>query len=315
MNTLEQLSQHSIIVADTGEFDQIAKFKPTDSTTNPSLILQAAKQPQYQAMIDSVLRDHKSESVEQLFDRVCVSFGLEILKLIDGRVSTEVAADLSFDSDKCIVRAQNIIQLYEANGIDRERVLIKLAATWEGMQAAEQLEQQGIHCNLTLLFSFAQAVVCAQKKVQLISPFVGRILDWHQAKNPDTVYNGQTDPGVISVKQIYNYYKKFDIKTEVMAASFRNTDEILALAGCDLLTIHPKFLAVLKEQQTAIKRQLSIENATDQCHLDRQSYSEAEFRLQCNRDQMAVEKLSQGINSFIADQVTLQNLIQLKIDA
>ena len=310
-NSLAQLSKYSTIVADTGDFEAIAKYNPIDSTTNPSLILQAVKLPKYQSLVDKVIADNNNATSEQIVDKICVAFGLEILQYISGRVSTEIDANLSFDTDASVNKAHYIIDLYQQAGVDKNRILIKLAATWEGMQAAKILEQQGIHCNMTLLFSISQAMVCAQEKVTLISPFVGRILDWYKAKDPEANFDGANDPGVQSVTQIYNYYKSNGIKTEIMAASFRNTSEITQLAGCDLLTISPKLLEQLKNSDAAVKQELSdsSNNANTPAY---KTLAEADFRLSFNADMMAVEKLAQGINQFIIDQKQLQQLVESK---
>ena len=311
MNTLHLLSRRSKIVADTSNFESIAKYRPLDATTNPSLILQAVRQPQYQRLINRVLKENKNNTIAQLIDCISVAFGVEILKLIEGRVSTEVAADLSFDVAASVRRAKNIIDLYQKVGIGRERVLIKLVSTWEGIQAASILESEGIHCNLTLLFSLSQAMVCAQEKVTLISPFVGRILDWHKSRHPNTDFDRSKDPGVQSVTQIYQYYKKHQIATEVMAASFRNIGEIIELAGCDLLTISPSLLEQLQNSSEKVPLKLSKESGIEDDNTPRwQQLSEAQFRLFFNADSMAVEKLAQGINKFIADQKTLELLLK-----
>ena len=259
---LDQLKQLTTVVADTGDFQSMKAFAPRDATTNPSLILKAAAMPEYAALLDKAIADAgKSARLDQVIDRLLVVFGLEILKIVPGRVSSEVDARLSFDTTGTLAKAREIIALYEKAGISRDRVLIKIASTWEGIKAAEILEKEGIHCNLTLLFSFAQAVACAEAGIQLISPFVGRILDWHKAKNPTADFSGAKDPGVVSVTQIYTYYKKFGYKTEVMGASFRNTGEILELAGCDLLTIAPALLAELAKSEAPVARKLDASAA------------------------------------------------------
>ncbi|KAG5667979.1 hypothetical protein PVAND_015937 [Polypedilum vanderplanki] len=321
MSVLDQLKEVTTIVADTGDFEAIKEFKPTDATTNPSLILSAAKIEKYSKVIDqavdyalenaSTIEEQVAEAADQLF----VLFGHEILKVIPGRVSTEVDARLSFDRDASIKKAIKFIEAYEALGIKKDRILIKLASTWEGIEAARILESEhGIHCNLTLLFSFAQAVACAEAKVTLISPFVGRILDWYKKNNPSVTYAGPTDPGVISVTNIYNYYKKFDYKTTVMGASFRNVGEIRELAGCDLLTISPALLKELDSSNEKISIKLTPESAKDS-KLARISMNEQVFRWMLNEDQMATEKLSEGIRNFAADSVKLENLLREKIEA
>jgi len=318
MTSLEQLkASGTVVVADTGDFEAIAKFKPRDATTNPSLILAAAKMPQYSAIVDAAITAAKAgatleEQVEIAMDKLFVDFGAEILKVVEGRVSTEVDARLSFDKEAQVAKAIKLIKMYEAKGISKERVLIKLSSTWEGIKAAEELESKhGIHCNLTLLFSFAQAVACAEAKVTLISPFVGRIMDWYKAKHSKT-YEAEEDPGVLSVRKIYNYYKKHNYQTVVMGASFRNTGEVLALAGCDLLTISPKLLAELDNMSQDAPKKLSVEMAqgTDstKLHLD-----EAGFRWLHNEDEMAVEKLSQGIRGFAVDAAKLETIIKEKL--
>jgi len=318
MTSLEQLkASGTLVVADTGDFEAIAKFKPRDATTNPSLILAAAKMPQYSGIVDSAISAAKAgatqgEQVEIAMDKLFVDFGMEILKVVEGRVSTEVDARLSFDKDAQVAKARKLISMYEAAGVSKERVLIKLSSTWEGIKAAEELEAvYGIHCNLTLLFSFAQAVACAEAKVTLISPFVGRIMDWYKAKHNKT-YSAEEDPGVLSVRKIYNYYKKHGYSTVVMGASFRNTGEVMALAGCDLLTISPKLLAELDNMSEEVPKKLSVELAkssdSELIHLD-----EAGFRWLHNEDEMAVEKLSQGIRGFAVDAAKLENIIKEKL--
>jgi len=318
MTSLDQLKESgTIVVADTGDFETIAKFKPRDATTNPSLILAAAKMPQYSALVDAAIQAAKAgatgqEQVEIAMDKLFVDFGVEILKVVEGRVSTEVDARLSFDKEAQVAKALKLIAMYEAAGVSKERVLIKLSSTWEGIKAAEELEaKHGIHCNLTLLFSFAQAVACAEAKVTLISPFVGRIMDWYKAKHSKT-YEAEEDPGVLSVRKIYNYYKKHGYSTVVMGASFRNTGEILALAGCDLLTIAPKLLAELDNMSEAGPRKLSPSLAASsdspKLHLD-----EAGFRWLHNEDEMAVEKLSSGIRGFAVDAAKLEAIIKEKL--
>ena len=311
-NQLDQLKQLTVVVADTGDFASMKEFSPRDATTNPSLILKAAAMPAYAALLDQAIADAgPSASLPTVIDRLLVVFGLEILKIVPGRVSSEVDARLSFDTDATVAKALEIIALYEKSGIGRERVLIKIASTWEGIKAAEILEKQGIHCNLTLLFSFAQAVACAEAGITLISPFVGRILDWHKAKNPTANFAGAADPGVISVTQIYTYYKKFGYKTEVMGASFRNTGEIVELAGCDLLTIAPPLLAELKASDAPLVRKLDPAAAAS-ADLKKATFNEAAFRFALNEDPMATEKTAEGIRLFSADIVKLEQLIAQK---
>ncbi len=302
---LEQLSNITIVVADTGDLDAIKKFQPRDATTNPSLILAAAKNPDYVKLIDQALESSrkslpkgfsKSELIKEAIDQVSVFFGKEILNLISGRVSTEVDARLSFDTEATVRKARKLINHYKSFGIDKERILIKIASTWEGIKAAEILEKEGIKCNLTLLFNFCQAVACANAKITLISPFVGRILDWHKAKTGKDNFSGDEDPGVISVTKIYNYFKEKGFKTEVMGASFRNVDEIKELAGCDLLTIAPKFLDELSRQEGELIKKLD-ENIHLESSID-YKFDERDFRLSMLEDQMASEKLSEGITGF-----------------
>ncbi|CAG89600.1 DEHA2F19932p [Debaryomyces hansenii CBS767] len=319
-NALEQLkSTGTVIVTDTGEFESIAKYTPQDATTNPSLILAASKKAEYAKLIDIAIdyaQDKGSNPKEKAsiaLDRLLVEFGKEILKIVPGRVSTEVDARLSFNKDATIKKAIEIIKLYESVGISKDRILIKIASTWEGIQAARELESKhGIHCNLTLLFSFVQAVACAEAKVTLISPFVGRILDWFKASTGKE-YDGETDPGVISVRKIFNYYKKYGYDTIVMGASFRNTGEIKALAGCDFLTIAPKLLEELYNSNEDVPKKLdsSSANATDE---EKVSYidNEAEFRYLFNEDAMATEKLSEGIRNFAKDCVTLLDQLEAR---
>ena len=306
MTLLESLKKYTTVVADTGDIEAIAQFKPQDATTNPSLLYHAAQQPQYGHLVEQALQeasekggDQKSQTVE-FMDRLFVTFGREILKIIPGRVSTEVDAGLSFDTEATIAKAQKLIGMYEQAGVDRKRILIKVASTWEGIKAAEQLEQQGIHCNLTLLFSFAQAVACAEAGVTLISPFVGRIYDWYKKEKGVSDIPPEEDPGVASVIRIYDYYKKFDYKTQVMGASFRKVEQITLLAGCDLLTISPDLLEKLAETQGDLTPRLTVAAAkasdAKKIHLD-----EKTFRWMHNEDPMAVDKLSEGIRKFYAD--------------
>lgn len=309
---LDQLKQFTTVVADTGDFASMKEFAPQDATTNPSLILKAAAMPDYAALVDKAITDAGAgAALPTVIDRLLVVFGLEILKIVPGRVSSEVDARLSFDTEATVAKAREIIELYAKAGIGRERVLIKIASTWEGIKAAEILEKEGIRCNLTLLFSFAQAVACAEAKVQLISPFVGRILDWHKAKKPTVDFTGANDPGVQSVTEIYTYYKKFGHNTEVMGASFRNTGEILQLAGCDLLTIAPGLLAELKGSTEVVTRQLDPACAAV-ASLTLVSYDEKAFRFALNEDAMATEKTAEGIRQFAADIVKLEQLIEKK---
>jgi transaldolase len=308
MNALEQLKQHTVVVADTGDFETMRAYAPRDATTNPSLILKAVAKPEYRALLDQVLRDHPGAATSEVIDRLLVAFGQEILKIVPGRVSTEVDARLSFDTEGTLGKAREIIALYRAAGIDTSRVLIKIASTWEGIRAAEVLEREGVTCNMTLLFSLPQAVACAEANARLISPFVGRILDWYK-KSTGQDYTAETDPGVLSVRRIYAYYKKFGYGTEVMGASFRNTGEILALAGCDLLTISPDLLGQLAAMEAPVPRLLHpVESAAHD--MQRVSYDEAGFRFAMNEDAMATEKLAEGIRLFAADTRKLEALIE-----
>ena len=316
MNQLEALKQFTTVVADTGDFHQLAQFQPQDATTNPPLILKAVQKPEYAPLMRATVAQFKDRALDEIMDRILVRFGCEILSLIPGRVSTEVDARLSFDTEATVTRAERLIELYQAAGIHTERVLIKIAATWEGIEAARILEQRGIHTNLTLLFSFCQAVACGQARVQLISPFVGRIYDWYKkqagAQWDEAAMAGANDPGVSSVRKIYNYYKHFDIATEVMGASFRNTGQVLALAGCDLLTIAPELLAQLSGQDGSTKPLApSLVPATAKAqNLERVLYDQASFRLALNEDAMATEKLAEGIRAFAADTQKLELLMQ-----
>ncbi len=308
---LDQLKQYTKVVADTGDFVSMKEFAPQDATTNPSLILKAAAMPDYAHLVDQAIQDAgATTALNRVIDRLLVVFGLEILKIVPGRVSSEVDARLSFDHDGTLTKAREIVALYEKAGISRDRILIKIASTWEGIKAAEVLEKEEIHCNLTLLFSFAQAVACAESGIQLISPFVGRILDWHK-KNTGKEFVGAADPGVISVTQIYTYYKKFGYRTEVMGASFRNKGEILELAGCDLLTIAPPLLAELKASSDPVVRKLDPTKAIS-ADLERVSFDEKAFRFALNEDAMATEKTAEGIRHFSADIVKLEQLIAAK---
>jgi transaldolase len=312
MNQLDALKSHTTVVADTGDFKQLAQFQPQDATTNPSLILKAVQKPEYAPLLTESVAAHKGQPLDVVMDHLLVRFGCEILKTIPGRVSTEVDARLSFDTAGTLARARRLMSLYEAQGITRDRVLIKIAATWEGIQAAAELEREGIHTNLTLLFSFAQAVACGQAKVQLISPFVGRIYDWYKktagAAWDEAASAGANDPGVKSVKAIYNYYKKHGIDTEVMGASFRNVGQIVALAGCDLLTISPDLLALLAANETALSASLDAQAAKGM-DLPLVQYNEASFRFALNEDAMATEKLAEGIRAFCVDAIKLEGLM------
>ncbi|BDI04430.1 transaldolase [Sphaerotilus microaerophilus] len=314
MNQLDQLKQSTIVVADTGNFKQLAAFAPRDATTNPSLILKAVQQPDYAPLLAETVAAHRGEPLEAIVDQVLVRFGREILKVVPGRVSTEVDARLSFDTAATIARAHRLIALYEAQGVARERVLIKIAATWEGIQAARALEREGIHCNLTLLFAFCQAVACGEAGVRLISPFVGRIYDWYRksagAGWDEAANAGENDPGVKSVSQIYTYYKKFGIDTEVMGASFRNVGQIVALAGCDLLTISPELLAQLQASEAPVPRRLDAA-AAQAAPIHAVSYNEAAFRYALNEDAMATEKLAEGIRAFAVDAAKLDAMIRV----
>lgn len=312
-NQLEQLKRLTTIVADTGDIEAIRRYQPQDATTNPSLLLKAAEMPQYAALLTAAVNWARTQTpdpqqqLKEAADKLAVSLGCEILNLVPGRISTEVDARLSFDTQASIDKARKLIRLYNEAGIANDRILIKLAATWEGIRAAEVLEREGIQCNLTLLFSFAQARACAEAGVYLISPFVGRILDWYKAHNPQTDYTADTDPGVLSVSTIYDYYKRHDYPTVVMGASFRNVGEILALAGCDRLTISPALLEELSRREGELPRRLQPRE-TGQARP--QPLSEAEFRWQQNQDAMATEKLAEGIRNFAIDQEKLESLLQ-----
>ncbi|MEO8600734.1 MAG: transaldolase [bacterium] len=308
MNQLEQLKQYTTVVADTGDFQSIKAFTPRDATTNPSLILKAVQKEEYRHLLEQAVRQHRGESTADIIDRLLVAFGLEILNIIPGRVSTETDARLSFDTVGSIAKGRALIALYEAAGIGRERILIKIASTWEGIRAAEVLEQDGIRCNMTLLFALPQAVACADAGAQLISPFVGRIYDWYK-KSTGQEYSGENDPGVQSVKRIYTYYRKFGHATEIMGASFRNTGQILALAGCDLLTISPELLQKLADSETPISRILNPEQAKN-AEIEKLTLDEKTFRSMLNDDAMATEKLAEGIRQFCADSVKLEQMIE-----
>lgn len=318
---LEQLKAMTTVVADTGDFEAMKQYKPTDATTNPSLVLAASQMPQYQPLFDSAIQYGNthgktiSEQVSEAADKLFVLFGSEILKIVPGRVSTEVDARLSFDTEGSIAKARKLIAMYKEMGIPKERILIKLATTWEGVKAAEVLEKKdGIHCNMTLLFSFAQAVAAAEAGVTLISPFVGRILDWFVANTGQKSFEPLQDPGVMSVTKIYNYYKKFDYKTVVMGASFRNIGEITALAGCDLLTISPKLLGELEASKTTLTRYLCPDTAKS-LNLEKVTFDEKTFRWEMNEDQMATDKLSEGIRKFNADSRKLDALLRSRLQA
>lgn len=309
---LDQLKQYTTVVADTGDFQQLAQYKPQDATTNPSLILKAVQKDDYRPLLEKTVKDHASKPMGAIIDQLLIAFGTEILKIIPGRVSTEVDARLSFDVQGSIAKGRELIALYKEHGIDRERVLIKLASTWEGVRAAEVLQKEGINCNMTLLFSLAQAAACAEAGAKLISPFVGRIYDWYK-KNAGSAWDeakdgGANDPGVQSVRRIYTYYKTFGYDTEVMGASFRTTSQITELAGCDLLTISPDLLQKLQDSNETVARKLSPEALQD-TPSERVAIDEAAFRFQLNDDAMATEKLAEGIRVFAADAVKLEKLI------
>ena len=310
---LDQLKQFTKVVADTGDFRSMEEYKPQDATTNPSLILKAVKQPEYRHLLDQAIAEVPATGsgaaarVEAIIDRVLILFGKAILDIVPGRVSTETDARMSFDTEATIEKAHTLISLYEKEGIQRERVLIKIASTWEGIKAAEELEKEAIHCNLTLLFSEIQAIACAEAKVQLISPFVGRIYDWYR-KETGIDYQGAADPGVQSVQGIYNYFKKFGYATEVMGASFRNKGQIIELAGCDLLTISPGLLEELQNFSDPVVRKLDPSTAQDAA-MERLELDEKIFRYRLNEDAMATEKTAQGIRAFAADIVTLEKLV------
>ena len=317
LSQLDQLKKFTKVVADTGDFESMREFKPQDATTNPSLIYQATQKKEYNHILDKVIADRKSAGltgaaqIEDIIDHVLVAFGMEILKIVPGRVSTETDARLSFDTQGSINKGRQLIALYEKDGISRDRILIKIASTWEGIKAAEQLSKEGIHCNLTLLFSLPQAIACGEAKVQLISPFVGRIYDWYKAAMKRD-YTGAEDPGVQSVTTIYNYYKKFGYKTEVMGASFRNVSQIVELAGSDLLTISPDLLAKLAASNEPITRKLNPDTAKAS-DIKKISLDEKTFRYQLNDDAMATEKTAEGIRKFAADIVKLEKFIAGKM--
>jgi transaldolase len=320
MTNLESLKQYTTVVADTGDIEAIARNRPQDATTNPSLLYHAAQKPAYRKLVDQASElaqkqdGGQDKMAAEFIDRLFVLFGCEILKVVPGRVSTEVPASLSFDTEAAIVKARKLISLYEAQGVSRERILIKLASTWEGIRAAERLEKEGIHCNLTLLFSFAQAVACAEAQVTLISPFVGRIYDWYKKEGGGKEIPPDQDPGVASVTRIYNYYKKYGYKTQVMGASFRNVNQIERLAGCDLLTISPELLDQLEKGEGALERKLDPANAKtvqeDRLHLD-----EKTFRWMHNEDAMATDKLAEGIRKFNSDALHLEEYAASQVAA
>jgi transaldolase len=318
MNKLDQLKKLTTVVADTGEFEEIKKYLPTDATTNPSLIFAASSKPEYQFLIEEAIQWGKKhsknpkETADCILDKVFVNFGIEILKIVPGRVSTEVDARLSFDVEGSIKKAHRLIALYEEAGIDRKRILIKLASTWEGVQAAKVLEKEGIHCNMTLMFSLGQAIACAEVRATLISPFVGRILDWYKKSEGKESYPPDQDPGVLSVTQIFNYYKKMDYKTQIMGASFRNSDEILELAGCDLLTIAPKLLEELHIAEGPVPRKLDPQ-AAHRMTIEKISIDEKTFRWMLNENAMATEKLAEGIRNFSKDIVKLEKTFQQRL--
>jgi transaldolase len=316
-NQLEQLKNFTTVVADSGDFESIREYKPKDATTNPSLILAAASKEQYKHLVDDAVMQAKKNSsdknlLELAVDLIFINFGLEILKIVPGRVSIEVDARLSFDVEKSIQKAQKIISFFEKHKIDRNRILIKLASTWEGVLAAKELEKQNIHCNMTLQFSLTQAVACAEAGATLISPFVGRILDWYVKNTSQKSFLPSEDPGVLSVSNIFHYYKKFNYKTQIMGASFRNKGEILELAGCDLLTISPSLLEELKQSQEPINKKLSID-ASSKMEIEKMKIDEKTFRYLLNENPMASDKLSEGIRKFVDDIVKLEKMISEKL--
>ena len=308
MSALEQLRRYTTVVADTGDFNAMRAYAPRDATTNPTLILKAVGKPEYRSLVAETVAAHGDEPVAQLCDRLLVRFGREILSIVPGRVSTEVDARLSFDTEATVARARRIVELYDEQGVGPDRVLIKIASTWEGIRAAERLEHDGIHCNLTLLFSFPQAVACADAGVTLISPFVGRIYDWYR-RQEGREFDAEEDPGVQSVRRIFAYFKKFGYPTEVMGASFRNTGQILALAGCDLLTISPELLEQLRASEAPVERRLDAVAARAQA-IERVRFDEKHFRFALNEDAMATEKLAEGIRLFVADAAKLEAIVE-----
>jgi transaldolase len=317
VNELEQLKQFTTVVADTGDFATLKQYAPQDATTNPSLILKAATMPEYAHLLESAIADGRksgmvgSALVKEVVDRLLVLFGVEILNIVPGRVSTETDANLSFDAEALIAKARKFIALYERRGIGRERILIKIATTWEGVRAAAVLQREGINCNMTLLFSLVQAVACAEAKARLISPFVGRILDWHRAKTGQT-YTPADDPGVLSVREIFNYYKKFGHATEVMGASFRSKGEVLELAGCDLLTISPALLGELQQGTGGVARKLEADTARA-LPIEPLAVTEASFRWLLNENAMATEKTAEGIRLFAADTIKLEQFVAARL--
>ncbi len=307
MNALDQLKRYTVVVADTGDFNAMRAYTPRDATTNPTLILKAVQKPEYRGLLVETVARHADEGPAAITDRLLVRFGTEILSIVPGRVSTEVDARLSFDEEGTVARAHALIALYREAGVPIERVLVKIAATWEGIRAAERLENEGIHCNLTLLFSFPQAVACADAGVTLISPFVGRIYDWYR-KRDNRDFQGDEDPGVLSVRRIYDYFKRFGYPTEVMGASFRNVGQIISLAGCDLLTISPELLEQLSAGDARIERRLDPAHARGQS-IERVRFDEKHFRFELNEDAMASDKLAEGIRAFVADARRLDELV------
>ena len=318
-NALESLKSMTTVVADTGDIESIEAYKPTDATTNPSLLYAAAQMPQYQHLVEEAIAfgqkegGNDLEKISKTVDKLSVYFGREILRIVPRYVSTEVDARLSFDTQGTVDKAREIISLYKKAGVEKDRILIKIASTWEGINAAKILKKEGIRCNLTLLFSFPQAIACGEAEVFLISPFVGRILDWYKIKENKEGYPPNEDPGVQSVRRIYNYYKKYNYKTLVMGASFRNSGEIKALAGCDLLTISPKFLDSLEKENIELPRILSAEYAKKNCNDEKFNLNEEKFRWMLNEDAMATEKLADGIRNFAADLVRLENYVKEKL--
>ncbi|HEC17975.1 MAG TPA: transaldolase [Gammaproteobacteria bacterium] len=315
MNQLEQLRSMTTVVADTGDIESIQQYRPSDATTNPSLLYKAAQMPQYQPLVQSAIEYAQAKGGDEaqqsplILDKIAVNFGKEILNIVPGRVSTEVDARLSFDTTATVERAEQLITLYQEAGVDTSRILIKIASTWEGIRAAEQLEKKGLHCNLTLMFNIAQAIAAADAGATLISPFVGRIMDWYKKADGVDGYTAADDPGVKSVRTIYQYFKKFDYDTVVMGASFRNSDEILELAGCDLLTIAPALMEELQDNEAELSRKLSPETARA-ANIERMDITEARFRWMMNEDAMATEKLAEGIRGFTADTLKLEKLVQ-----
>ena len=318
MNLLEQLKTQTTVVSDSGDFESIGKFKPQDATTNPSLIYKAVQDSRYSGLIDDAIAYARKRSgddntqIQLALDKLIIDFGLEILKIVPGRVSTEVDARLSFDTEGSIRKAKELISLYQDAGINRNKILIKVASTWEGIKAAEILTREGIHCNMTLLFSFPQALACADAHVQLISPFVGRILDWHKKNKGTENVLPKDEPGVLLVNQIFNYYKKFGYETEIMGASFRNTGEIIELAGCDLLTISPELLGELEQTEGVLKRKLDPEKAKSSS-IEKIEVNQKKFRWMMNEDEMATDKLADGIRKFTEDILKLEKLLDKKL--